>query len=219
MPISEYILNDIELQPITQTVGNLKKMFDELTASHIQVGKDGIYLGCVSENDIRCFDSDKTLEEYQYAISPFYTHPTLPLLDILKSFATNHTNIIPVLEDNTNDYLGYLELNDVISLLNEAPFFNEEGNIIIVEKEINNFSFSEIAQIVESNQSKIFGFYISYSTENIVQITIKTGFIHLNEILQTFRRYEYKIISEHQEDSFLQDLQERSAYLNKYLNI
>ncbi len=219
MPISEYIINDIELQPLSQQVGELKKMFNELTTSHIPVGENGTYRGCISENDIRCFESEKSIKDYQYALSTFFTRPTRPLLDTLKNFTANDANILPVLEDQSNAYLGYFELNDIIALLNEAPFFSEEGNIIIVEKELNNFSFSEVAQIIESNQSKIYGFYISHTSETTVQITIKTGLTHINEILQTFRRYEYGIISEHQEDAFLQDLEERSAYLNRYLNI
>jgi hypothetical protein len=38
----------------------------------------------------------------------------------------------------------------------------------------------------------------------------------MNEIIQTFRRYNYEIISEHQS---INNLKERSDYLDKYLNI
>ena len=41
----------------------------------------------------------------------------------------------------------------------------------------------------------------------------------MNAIVQTFRRYGYTIISEHEEDKFLEDLKDRSNYLDKYLNI
>ncbi|NNK82694.1 MAG: acetoin utilization protein acuB, partial [Flavobacteriaceae bacterium] len=34
-----------------------------------------------------------------------------------------------------------------------------------------------------------------------------------------FRRYSYNIVSGHEDDSFLEDLKERSDYLNKYLNM
>lgn len=218
MPISEYITNDILLQPLSQKVAGLQELFDELTCSHIPIGEGKNYIGCVSEADVRCFESEKSLQEYRYALVPFYTRPDVPLLETLKTFTVNHTNILPIL-NQANDYLGYFELNDILSLLNEAPFFSEEGNIIVVEKKVAHLSFSEIAQIIESNQSKVYGFYISHASEGKVQITIKTGQVHLNEILQTFRRYEYTIISEHQEDSFRQNLEERSAYLQKYLNI
>jgi hypothetical protein len=39
----------------------------------------------------------------------------------------------------------------------------------------------------------------------------------INEIIQSFRRYNYEIISEHQEDNYINSLKERSDYLDKYL--
>jgi hypothetical protein len=39
----------------------------------------------------------------------------------------------------------------------------------------------------------------------------------MNEIIQTFRRYNYEIISEHQEDNYINNLKERSDYLTNTL--
>ncbi|MFY7739856.1 MAG: acetoin utilization protein acuB, partial [Flavobacterium sp.] len=52
-----------------------------------------------------------------------------------------------------------------------------------------------------------------------VQITIKIALGSMNDIIQTFRRYNYEIVSEHHEDNYLNSLRERSDYLDKYLNI
>ncbi len=219
MTISAHILNDIAIQPITQKVRVLKELFNELTCSHLPIAKDGTYIGCVSENDLRCFEGEKTLADYQYAITPFFVKKTDPILDILKAFAVNDTNLIPVISEKNKHYLGYFELIDILNILKDTPFLIENGNIIVVEKSEHDYSLSEISQIVESNEGKIYGSYISAFTNGITQITLKISESRLNEILQTFRRYGYRIVSEHQEDSFIQNLKERSDYLNKYLNI
>jgi hypothetical protein len=78
---------------------------------------------------------------------------------------------------------------------------------------------SQIAQIVESNNAKILGLFISKIENQNTEITLKISLGGLNEIIQTFRRFEYKIISQHQEDSYIENLKERSDYLDKYLNI
>ena len=78
---------------------------------------------------------------------------------------------------------------------------------------------SQIAQIVETNNGKILGLFISESNADFIQVTIKISLGGMNEIIQTFRRFNYEIISEHQEDSYLNNLKERSEYLTKYLNI
>ncbi len=139
-------------------------------------------------------------------------------LDVLEAFAQNETNIMPVLDDS-GTYLGYYELNDIIALFNDTPFFAEAGAILMVEKGYNDYSFSEISQIVESNGARLFGAFISKIENDMVQITVKIGHKGLNEIIQSFRRYGYNIISGHAEDMHLDNLKERSDYLKKYLNL
>jgi pyoverdine/dityrosine biosynthesis protein Dit1 len=139
-------------------------------------------------------------------------------LDVLEAFAKNSTNIMPVLNDK-NDYLGYYELKDIISLFNDTPFFYEPGGILVIEKGINDYSFSQISQIVESNGGKLLGSFISKMNTDTIEVTLKIGNSGLNNIIQTFRRYSYDIISGHEEDSYIESLKERSDYLNKYLNM
>ena len=125
---------------------------------------------------------------------------------------------MPVLGEN-NRYLGYYELGDIMSIFNNTPFLNEPGGIIVVEKGLIDYSFSEVCQIVESNGNRIFGIFISKMKEDTVEITLKVGLSGISSIVQTFRRYNYTIVSHHEEDKFLEDLKERSKYLDKYLNI
>jgi predicted transcriptional regulator len=219
MKLSELIINDIKPLNINSKIKDLQLMFNQLTYSHIPVkDENDTYLGCFSEADAYCFDTEKLLSDYKYALEDFYVRENTVWLDILETFAVNSTNIMPVLNVQ-NQYLGYYELNDVISLFNETPFFAEAGGILVVEKGINDYSFSEISQIVESNDGKLLGAFISKMNTDLVQVTLKIGNTGLNEIIQTFRRYNYNIISGHEEDGYLEILKERSDYLNKYLNM
>ena len=218
MSIESYIVNDIEICQITEKIGDLKKRFNELTYSHLPISKDNTYIGCVSENDVRCFDAEKTLEDYQYALEGFFARDSDNWLDTLETFAQNQSNILPVLGAD-NQYLGYLELSDILHQFNETPFLNEPGGIIVLEKGSLDYSFSEISQIIESQNARISGMFISSQENDLTQITVKTTTSSLNEILQTLRRYGYSIISEHQEDNYSKNLKDRSRYLDRYLNI
>jgi len=218
MPLSEYIINDIKPLNVNDNIKDAQLLFNQLTYSHIPVKKDDIYIGCLSETDAHCFESNKPLTEFLYTIEGFYVRYNAPWLDVLEAFAQNDTNIMPVL-DEKNTYLGYYELNDIISVFNETPFFAEPGAILIVEKGHNDYSFSEISQIIESNNAILLGAFISKMENDVVQVTIKIGSSGLNDIIQTFRRYSYNIISGHEEDLFIQNLKERSDYLKKYLNL
>jgi hypothetical protein len=125
---------------------------------------------------------------------------------------------MPVLGEQS-EYLGYYELNDIIGLFNETPFFAEPGGTLIVEKGVQDYSFSEISQIVESNNAKILGAFISKMESDVVQVTLKIGNSGLNDVIQSFRRYSYNIVSGHEEDTYIESLKERSDYLKKYLDI
>ncbi|WP_299891698.1 acetoin utilization protein acuB [uncultured Lacinutrix sp.] len=219
MNLLDYVINDIKPVLNTEKVSEIQLLFNQLTYSHIPIkNEDDVYLGCISENDAHCFESNKQIEDYRYAGEGFFVREDTNWLDVLEAFAQNSTNIMPVLS-NKNVYLGYYELNDVISLFNETPFFAEAGAIIIVEKGLTDYSFSEASQIVESNNGKLLGAFISKIENDVAQITLKISNADLNEITQTFRRYSYNVLSSHEEDSFLIGLKERSDYLNKYLNM
>lgn len=218
MNTHQYIINDVSPFAFNKSIRELQSAFNQLTYSHFPITKDGNFEGCINSTDVQCFEADKLINEYAYAIEPFFVRLDTNWLDILEAFALHNANVMPVL-DKDNNYLGYYELGDIIGIFNETPFLNEAGGIIVVEKGVLDYSFSEICQIVESNDAKILGVFISQLDADIMQATIKIGHQGMNEIVQSFRRYSYNIISSHEEDLLLEDLKERSNYLDKYLNM
>lgn len=218
MPLQAYIINDIKPLNINEKVSDLKMIFNELTYSHIPIENEGVYIGCITENDAHCFEGNKTIAECNYALESFFVRSYTNWLDVLEAFAQNSCNIMPILDEN-NTYLGYYELNDIIGLFNQTPFFSEPGGTIIVEKGLQDYSFSEISQIVEANNGKILGAFVSKIQSDVIQITLKIGNTSVNDVIQTFRRYSYNIISGHEEDTYVENLKSRSEYLKKYLDI
>ncbi|GGD13018.1 acetoin utilization protein acuB [Flavobacterium orientale] len=218
LDITNYIINDFKPFDGNETIDSVQNFFSDMTYSHFPVVSEGVYIGNIAADDVITFDNNKTILDYRYTLEGFFARTQMIWLDVLEVFAQNHANIVPVL-DETNAYVGYYELNDIIQFFHETPFMNEQGGIIIVRKATKDFSMSQVAQIVETNNGKILGMFLSEATPDSVQITIKTTLGSLNEIIQTFRRYSYEIVSDHQEDFYIQNLKDRSDYLDKYLNI
>jgi hypothetical protein len=86
----------------------------------------------------------------------------------------------------------------------------------VVRKGVLDYSMSQITQIVKAIMESFWVY--SYQSQALI-LTLKITLGAMNEIIQTFRRYNYEIISEHQEDNYINNLKERSDYLDKYLNI
>ena len=218
MSIQAYILNEIEIPEFSTPIAEVLEVFDKNPYSHLPVLKEGIYMGCLPVADARMFESNKPVEDHQYALEGFFVRAADNWIDVLHTFSKNEANIMPVL-DAENNFLGYLELQDIMNIFTESPFLNNPGGIITVEKGRQDFSFSEISQIVESNGAHVLGAFVSGMENDMAQITVKTGKTPVNAIFQTFRRYGYEVISQHSEDSFSSNLGEHSRYLDKYLNI
>lgn len=218
MPLDQYIINDLRPFDVSAKIKELQEVFNQLTYSHVPIQKDGIYIGCLSETDVYCFDGNEKVEDVLYAVEHFFVDQSAIWLDVLDTFALNDSNLMPVLDSNHN-YLGYYLLIDIISLFRNTPFFSEPGGTIIVEKAYKDYSLSEICQIVESNNVKMLGVFVSKINNDMVQVIIKIENSGLSAIFETFRRYGYTIISGHEDDRFLKTLKDRSAYLNRYLNL
>lgn len=216
--ITEYITNDFKAIDSQDTISSVQTFFDDLHFSHFPIIEEGIYIGSIAAEDIETFDFDKKVTDYRFTLEGFFARTNTIWLDVLEVFAKNHTNLVPVLDEN-NTYVGYYEIEDIMKFFHETPFLKEPGAIIIVKKPISEYSMSQITQIVESNNGKVLGVFISEADGNSVEVTLKISLGAMNEIIQTFRRYDYEIMSEHQEDNYINNLKERSDYLDKYLNI
>ncbi len=211
----------VENSIVFKTDDSLKKVirfFRGSTFSHVAVTENDIFLGVLSGNDLENFEEDKKVGDHRYNLDSFFVRKDTNWLDVLEAFARNEANLLPVLGDQ-EEVIGYYDLTDVVSVFIDTPFFTEPGGIIVVAKGIKDYSFSEIAQIVESNNARLIGGFITDVRNDVIQITIKISSTHLNDILQTFRRYNYNVLFGNNDDQFLEDLKQRSDYLDKYLNV
>ena len=216
--ITDFINNQYKALQVNATVADASDIFLDIDYSHFPILDQDVFLGSISKEDTELFLGTDAINNHKHNLTRFFVRNDKNWFDVLEEFSKNHTNILPVLDDK-NNYLGFYELEDVLHFFNETTFVKENGSTIIVEKETTDVAFSQICQIVESNNAQLLGVFISNNSATKTEITLKISQNNFNEIIQTFRRYNYRILSEHQEDSYLADLKERSDYLNKYLNI
>ena len=216
--ITDFINNQYKALQVSDAVADAVDLFLDVDYTHFPILENTIFLGSISKEDTDLFSGTDAINDHKYNLTRFFVRNDMNWFDVLEEFSKNHTNLLPVLDDK-NNYLGFYELEDVLHFFNETAFVKEDGSTIVIEKETADFTFSQICQIVESNGAKILGVFISNNLQTKTEITLKISQNNFNEIIQTFRRYNYTILSEHQEDAYLADLKERSDYLNKYLNI
>ncbi len=219
MNINDYIIKDIKALTLDDDVYRASLICQDFTTSHIPIVENDKLIGCFAETDIRTIENlDDKLENHRFLLQRFFADEKATLLELMSLFADNDCNIIPVLDKDKN-YIGYYDLSDILDVFADSPFLHRDSESLVVEKIKKDFSISQVAQIVEGNGAKLLGLYVSNETSEEVQVTIKIETLVMNEIIQTFRRYDYNIVTQHVDDEYLEQLKERSDYFKKYLEI
>jgi signal-transduction protein with cAMP-binding, CBS, and nucleotidyltransferase domain len=218
MNITDYILNDFNPLTLQSTVKEAFQFFKTYPVTHIPITENNIFIGCISQSDILTIDNeDELLKEQQDFLECFQVNSKESIIELLAIFANNDTNILSVIIEEK--YIGYFELNDILAVFSQSPFLNSNGFILIVQKSSKEYTMSEVVQIIESNDDVFLGGYISNDLWDKTELTLKISSRDINQVIQSFRRYDYTIITEHQDDFYLEELKDRSAYLQKFLNI
>lgn len=219
MKLSPYILNEFKAFSLNTPINEVKAFFAETTFTHFPVLEDKHLVGLISETDAQSLEeSDEEISNFENLFYKFHTDGSANILDILHVFASRNSNMIPAVNEK-HEYLGYFELSDVLNVFNESPFLQVDGTYLLLKKEARDFSFSEVSQIAEINKAKILGMFITKMTDATVEVSLKILPEDLNEVIQGYRRYNYDVLSDHNEDLHLEDLKDRSNYLQKYLNM
>ncbi len=220
MTVTEiYILKEIKPLRLEDKLEKAVQLLKDSGYSHLAVVRKGVYEGTVSLKQAEeRTDLSTKIGDVRSLLNPVYVLNTMDWFDVLQVFATNNCNAIPVIDKEKN-YLGYYEIDDFLGLFRQTPFLHENGMTLIISKGVNDYSFSEIAQIIESNNATLFGAFVSAIDQEMAEIILKISLHDISNTIQTFRRYGYHIINEIHEDRYLQYLKERADYLEKYLNI
>ena len=219
MNITEHIINQLQPLNLKDNIATAQSSFQQNPVTHLPVVENDQLQGCFSEEDVQILEnSSDEIGNQAHLLHSFFADEKATVLELLKIFADNDANIIPVLNEE-KQYIGYYDLRDVLDVFSTTPFMIEESETLIVEKIEKDYSMTEANQIVEANGGKVLGSYISEKTQETVQVTLKIVTEDINEIMHTFRRYDYKIVSVHENDIYLEDLKNRSEYLQKYLEM
>jgi hypothetical protein len=117
--------------------------------------------------------------------------------------------------------MGLITLNDLLQRFAGLSALKHPGGIIELELNVNDYTLTQIAQIVEGNNAKILSMYVSSPQDSMLLIvTLKVNTTDITSILQTFYRYDYKVKASYMESEELESLMKnRYDEFMKYLSI
>jgi len=196
------------------------EMMEEFKVTHLPIVNNTEFLGLISEADILDLNEpDEALGAHKLSLSRPYVLNNAHIFEVIKHVTRQKLSLIPVL-DSKHDYVGAITLQTLVENFDKLISTETPGGVIVLELNIHDYSLSEIARIVESNDAKILNLYISSETDTTkLDVTIKINRTDLTRILQSFLRYNYNVKASFHESSFGEDLKERFDSFMNYLNI
>jgi len=215
--ISE-IIPSLKTSDTGQTALNWMEIF---RISHLPIVNNLDFLGLISDADI--FDMNQPEEpigNHNLTLFKPYVNSEQHLFEVIGLASRLKLTIVPVLDEN-NHFKGVITTNDLIKHIASISSMDQHGGIIVLELLERDYSLSQIAQIVESNNIKVLSMYITSPPESTrLEVTLKVSSTDITSVIRTFERYNYEVKTwVTADDSLDRFYSERLDMLIKYLNI
>jgi acetoin utilization protein AcuB len=195
------------------------EMMDQFRIHHLAIVKNNFYLGVISDKEIMSWNSeDDSIEEHLTNLAAPYVRHNQHLFDIIEVLEKNNLSIVPVL-DEKNHYLGVITSRKLLYSIAKSATIQSPGGVIILEMPDHDYSLTEIASIVESNNTKILSSYIiSKPNSTNIEVTIKLNKQEVTAIIKDFERHDYKVSASYKDEEADGDYLERYESLMRFLN-
>ncbi|MDT8412502.1 MAG: CBS domain-containing protein [Vicingaceae bacterium] len=192
---------------------------EEFKVTDLPVVDNGEYLGMIEETQLLDRSNiDDLISSYNLNFKKPFAHENLHVFEIISLIVQNEVDLLPVL--GTNDkFLGIITINSILKFFSETVSIANQGCIITIQLNINDYSLAEIAKIVESDNAKILASFItSHPDSTKLEVTLKINKNEITRILATFERFNYTITASYNETDYQKDLQNRYDEFMRFLN-
>lgn len=206
----------------SQNLENVQSLMNEYKISHIPiVTNSNTFLGLIPEEEILNNKKDTVIKDlHDTFIGDSYVYEYEHIYSVIEKVATKDISVIAVLNKD-KQYLGLILKSELINHFSKIAALDTPGAIIALILNSNDYSLTQISQIVESNNAKILSLYLNTIPESTeLELTLKLNIVEINSIIQTFERYNYVIKTYFAEYDKLDNLyKERVDEFIKYINI
>lgn len=196
-----------------------KKLFDNCHCNALVVLDNHTYKGLLFREDIENLIEKESIYNLEPILKKVYLTADFSIFDWFKICSLYGINNIPIIDSHNFSYLSSAGYDDFTEKFKDTGLNVELSCILILKKSTIDFNYSEIFQIAEAHGARIFGSYINFSDQNETEIVVNLDHTGLNELLQSYRRYDFEVISFHDEDLHHETVKANSEYFSKYLTV
>lgn len=213
------IHRDLPALTLTDDPVNALNLMDQFRIGHLPVVDNGRFMGVISETELLAAGSSiAEAIEQEGELLKACVEPHEHILEVLNIAGEFQLSIIPV-ADSDGTYLGAVTLEELVNNLSRMQGAGQQGGIIVLEMNEQDYHLQQIARIIEENNAKILSLSVSQGDDGKIEVNLKVNQPDLNAILQSFNRFSYVVKASYQEPVYTEDLKKRYEELMRYLNI
>ena len=207
--------------PLTpdETGSRALELMNLFRVNHLAVVKNDYFLGVVSDKEINNWNSpEEYIEEHLPNLASPHVIYNQHLFDIIEVVEKNNLSVVPVLDGN-KQYKGVITNRKLLYTIGKSAAIQSIGGVIVLQMNNNDYSLTEIANIIENNDTKILSTYVTSDPESTkIEVTIKINKTEITAIIKDLERYEYSVIASYKEDDDEIDFMNRYDQLMRFLN-
>jgi CBS domain-containing protein len=142
------------------------------------------------------------------------------LFDAVRLMLQHEMRLLPVV-DGQSIFQGIIQKHHVLELLGQMLNLTEYGSVITVRLNRQDFTLSEIVQLIETEGGKILGITVETPTaaDQAYEVSIKLNLQDVSPVASALRRHGYTILTAEKNESYNIDLETRADEFLKYLDI
>lgn len=196
------------------------QLLDEYKMKHLPVVDQNKFLGLISDAAVlEIEDHEAPLRNFPELLQMLYITQDQHVYDLVRIASEFDLSAIPILDGNQK-YLGVVSIYCLVRELSRIAAIRDPGGILVLEINQSDYSLSEIAQIVESNDARIMSANVTSTPDSTkMEVTLKINRNNMDGIIQTFSRYDYTISASYHQSAYDELLNNRYDELMRYLKL
>jgi CBS domain-containing protein len=219
MIASELISYDIPPLKLSDTGTKALDWMEEFKTTELPIVDNNQYVGLIGESDILDRnDIDEAIKAYNLTFSTPSIQSNKHMFEVISMLVQHDVDILPVVDLEEN-YLGVITIKNILHHFSKAISVSSPGSIVTLEVNLRDYSLSEIARMVESDDAKVLASFItSHSDSTKLEVTLKINKTEISRILHTFERFNYVVLASYNESEYQKDMQFKYDEFMRFLN-
>jgi predicted transcriptional regulator len=204
----------------TESVATALAMMEDEQLTHLPVVEGTTYQGLVSREALyEVSDDSIALDQLGWPLPRPSVKPTDHFLAVVKVMGEQGLSLVPVITEQ-QELLATISALELTTTIGKFLGLQAGGALLVLEKEAQHYTASEVAKLVESNDAQLLQLNTTVNAQTgHIQITIRLNKYEVSDVIATFQRYDYTVRFYVGEEQYANELKSNYDHLIHYLKI